>query len=68
MNGRTFEYLSEDPLLNGRLSVSIVKGIQEEGVSSCVKHFAANSQETQRMSNNSKVSERAPAGDLPARF
>lgn len=59
MNGRTFEYLSEDPLLNGRLSVSVVDGIQGEGVAACVKHFAANSQETQRMSNNSEVSERA---------
>jgi beta-glucosidase len=59
MNGRTFEYLSEDPLLNGRLSVSVVEGIQGEGVAACVKHFAANSQETERMSNNSEVSERA---------
>lgn len=59
LNGRTFEYLSEDPLLNGRLAVPLVQGIQEEGVAACVKHFCANNQETQRMSNSSEVSERA---------
>ncbi|MEH6588453.1 MAG: glycoside hydrolase family 3 C-terminal domain-containing protein [Halioglobus sp.] len=59
LNGRTFEYLSEDPLLNSRLAVPLVKGIQGEGVAACIKHYCANNQETQRMSNSSEVSERA---------
>ena len=59
LNGRTFEYLSEDPLLNSRLTVPVVQGIQGEGVAACAKHFAVNNQETERMSNNSEVSERA---------
>jgi beta-glucosidase len=59
LNGRTFEYFSEDPLLNARLTVPVVRGIQSQGVAACVKHFAANNQETHRMRNSSEVSERA---------
>ena len=59
LNGRTFEYLSEDPLLNSRLVVPIVKGVQAQGVAACVKHFAANNQETNRIRISSQVSERA---------
>ena len=59
LNGRTFEYLSEDPLLNSRLVVPLVKGIQQQGVAACVKHFAANNQETNRMRISAQVSERA---------
>jgi beta-glucosidase len=59
LNGRTFEYLSEDPLLNSRLVVPIVKGVQAQGVAACVKHFAANNQETNRIRVSSEVSERA---------
>jgi beta-glucosidase len=59
LNGRTFEYFSEDPLLNARLTVPMVQGVQSRGVAACVKHFAANSQETNRMRNSSEVSERA---------
>jgi beta-glucosidase len=57
--GRTFEYFSEDPHLNSRLVVPIVQGIQRQGVAACVKHFAANNQETNRMRVSAQVSERA---------
>ncbi len=59
LNGRTFEYFSEDPYLNSRLVVPIVKGVQQQGVAACIKHFAANNQETNRMRISSEVSERA---------
>jgi beta-glucosidase len=48
LNGRTFEYMSEDPYLNSRLAVAYVKGVQSNGIASCVKHYAANNQETNR--------------------
>lgn len=56
--GRNFEYFSEDPYLSGELAVSYIKGLQSQGVSACVKHFAANNQETHRMSGSSQVDER----------
>jgi len=58
-NGRTFEYLSEDPFLNSRLTVGYIRGVQDRGVASCVKHFALNNQETNRNSVNVIIDDRA---------
>ena len=57
--GRTYEYLSEDPFLSSRISVGYTKGVQDNGVAVCVKHFALNNQETNRGSVNVIVSPRA---------
>ena len=57
--GRNFEYMGEDPFLTSRLTVNYIEGEQAQGVSSCVKHFAANSQEYQRGSINEIIDERA---------
>ncbi|MHA1680156.1 MAG: beta-glucosidase family protein [Promethearchaeota archaeon] len=59
LNGRTFEYFTEDPYLNKKLSVEIVKGIQSQRIAACVKHFVANNQETRRYSMSSEVGMRA---------
>ena len=57
--GRTYEYYSEDPYLNAQLAVATVKGMQSQHVAACVKHYAANNQETNRDFVNVELSERA---------
>ncbi len=56
--GRNFEYMSEDPKLVEELAVPLIEGIQENDVAACVKHFAANSQETDRLWVDTVVDER----------
>lgn len=59
LNGRNFEYFSEDPFVSGKMAAAIVKGIQSEGIAACVKHFACNNKEHARNISDSRVSERA---------
>lgn len=56
--GRNFEYMSEDPKLTEEMAVPLIRGIQENDVAACVKHFAANNQETGRMKVNTDMDER----------
>jgi beta-glucosidase len=58
-NGRTFEYLSEDPLLTGVLVGAAIRGIQSNNIISTIKHFAFNGQETGRKIVDSRINERA---------
>lgn len=56
--GRNFEYFSEDPYLAGKRAAGYVRGIESQGVSCCLKHFACNNQETRRRVYDSLVDER----------
>jgi beta-glucosidase len=57
LGGRNFEYYSEDPYLTSELATEYILGMQEEGIGSCLKHFAVNNQETRRMNINTIVDE-----------
>jgi beta-glucosidase len=59
LNGRTFEYLGEDPWLVSRMAVGTIRGMQAGDVAACVKHFAVNNQEVDRGKVNVEVDERA---------
>ena len=58
VGGRTYEYLSEDPILSAALSLGYTKGVQDQGTAVCIKHFAVNNQETNRGSVDAQVDER----------
>ena len=58
VGGRTYEYLSEDPILSAALSLNYTIGVQEQGTAVCIKHFAVNNQETNRGSVDAQVDER----------
>lgn len=59
LNGRSFEYMGEDPYLAGEMAVPYIQAAQANGVACCLKHFFLNNQETDRFTVNVNVSERA---------
>ncbi len=59
LNGRNFEYFSEDPYVTGQFAMAMLKGLQSSGVTGAAKHFCANNQEKKRHFADSVVSERA---------
>lgn len=58
LNGRNFEYMGEDPYLASKMVVPYIKGVQENGVATCVKHFAINNQEINRQNINVEADKR----------
>lgn len=58
LNGRSFEYMGEDPFLSGKMVVPYVKGVQSNGVAACVKHYALNNQEMDRNTTEVSVDDR----------
>ena len=59
LNGRNFEYMGEDPFLTARMVVPYIQGVQQNGVATCVKHYALNNQETNRHTTNVILDDRA---------
>lgn len=59
LNGRNFEYFSEDPFVTGQIGTAMVKGLRNSGVTGTIKHFCGNNQETNRYAQDSVISERA---------
>lgn len=58
LNGRNFEYFSEDPYLTSRIAVQYIKGVQDQKIAACVKHFIANNQELNRTKVSVEMDER----------
>ncbi|MEM8908517.1 MAG: glycoside hydrolase family 3 N-terminal domain-containing protein, partial [Bacteroidota bacterium] len=58
LNGRNFEYLTEDPYLNSQMVVGYIKGVQDQGIAACAKHYIANTYEYQREYVDVKMDER----------
>ncbi|MEO8254421.1 MAG: glycoside hydrolase family 3 N-terminal domain-containing protein, partial [Flavobacterium sp.] len=58
LGGRTYEYMTEDPFLNKKMAVPLIVGLQDNDVMACVKHFAANNQETNRDFVDVQIDER----------
>lgn len=58
LNGRNFEYMGEDPYLSSRMVIPYIKGVQDNGVAACVKHYALNNQEVDRAHVNVLVDDR----------
>ena len=58
LNGRSFEYLGEDPYLSGKMAARYVQGVQSNGVAACIKHYAVNNQEFMRYTADSQVDDR----------
>ena len=59
LNGRNFEYMGEDPYLAGKMVSPYIRGVQQNGVAACVKHFALNNHEVNRHTTNVIVDDRA---------
>ena len=59
LGGRSFEYFSEDPVLSGHIAAGVIEGIQSKKVGTALKHFACNSQESERFIIDEKIGERA---------
>ena len=59
LNGRNFEYFSEDPLITGKMAAAQIRGMKKSGVSGTLKHFCGNNQETNRHTEENVISERA---------